>query len=389
MVISLFFFGTAGPKLAWAKKKGHPTRIAYLEAARRALVEGDVARAVKVLSLARKCWLAHKEGCGFSQVDYEVLLGVVYMEHAQYRKAAQSFRKVLLKQPARRAVWLYYGQALYELRLFPRSAGALRKAQGVRDDSAVYWILRARAEVKAGELRQARDTLEEGLRHLPEEAGLYRELAFLFSRVGLLCAASKMAYHYAVVTHGDPMAYFYVAEELVAHGRARMAARVLEEARMIRPHDPEVLERLAHAYARAQRPSAAARLYEMAAKLNPPRASRLAYAAAESYRASGHTRRALRANARVDEEKRRLLQRLNIYLGAKKYGRALMLRRPIIRADAMSGSVRYRLAYAAVRLGRFRRASRLLKRVRGGHAAMAGRRAEPSAPCKEEPCTCP
>ncbi len=359
-------------------------RIAYLEAARIAILEGDTARAAKVLSEAARCWKKEREKCGFLREDYLNLTGVLYMEHGRYREAAENFRQVLLKQPERKAVWLYYGRALYELKLYERAAGALKKAQGVRDDTPHYWVLRARAEVNAGRPDDALRVLGSGLESLPQSREIHAELVNLYLQAGLFFTARDMAARF-VETGGDASGYLQIADTLFARGRYHAAVRALEEARMIQPGDPEIIERLAHAYARSGRYLAAGRLYEKVAFKTPDGA----YAAAEAYRASKRYRDALRMNRLVADERKMLVQRLNIYLSAGFYPRAVQLRRPLIRVDALNDEIIFRLAYASIRGGRFSLASRLLREIRGGrYRAQAEEMVELIKPCKESPWLC-
>jgi predicted Zn-dependent protease len=361
-------------------------RVAYLEAARRALVQNDVALAVKALQAARKCWQKKKQRCGFLKVDYLALLGVVYLEYGRFRRAAETFRRVLRARPEREAIWLYYGQALYQIGLYRRAAGALAKAEKLGSRSAVYFVLRGRAEMQAEQMFAARQTLEKGLRRFPRQGALYRALSFLFARVGLFCAAREMARRFADLPQGDLSAYFYVADKLLAQGQARWAARILEEARFTEPDNPQVCQRLALAYARSQRPLAAAHLFERAAR----RKTALVYAAAEQYRICQHFRDALRLNRRVADPRKRYVQRLNILLGAEAYGRAVALKKHLIRHGLLTDEVRYRLAYAAIRIGRYDTAKRLLRLIRGGaYRKMAQRLIRLVKPCEKKPWLCP
>lgn len=367
-----------------ARKGEGQARIAYLEAARIAILEGDTVRAAKVLSEAAECWKKEREKCGFLREDYLNLTGVLYMEHGRHREGAENFRQVLLKQPERKAVWLYYGRALYELKLYERAAGALEKAQGVRDDSSHYWILRARAEVKSGRPDDALRVLAGGLNNLPRSSEIHAELVNLYLQGGLFRTAQDIAARFAEIS-GKTTLYLQIADTLFTRGRYHAAVRVLEEARVIQPGDPEITERLAHAYAGSGRYLAAGRLYEKVAFMTPDGA----YAAAEAYRACNRYRDALRMNRLVADERKMLVQRLNIYLGVGFYARAVQLQRPLVRVDAVNDEILFRLAYASIRGGRYSLAGRLLKEIRGSqYRAQAEEMAEVIKSCKESPWLC-
>lgn len=356
--------------------------VSYLAVAGQALSEGDMPRTIKALSGARACWQVHETKCGFLREDYDALLGVLYLEYSEYDKAARTLERVLESQPQRRGLGLYLGEALYQLERYEEAARVLRGAKEAGQAIPGYFVLTARAELESGAPTKARSTLAEGLERFEGDAAILRELTLLYGRFGLFETAMDFARRYAKASEGDLIGYLLIADGHRGEKMYRRAAQALEEARLRDPANAEVAERLAYAYAEDGKSAVAARIFRELALSRP----RFAYAASEQYRVAGRYREALRFNARVPNQRRRLIQKLNIYLASESFERATALYRPLGRARALTSPIRYRLSYAAVRAGNPRLAQKLLWRISTSGAA---RLREVIARCREEPWLCP
>ena len=366
-------------------RSGGKPRISYLEAARKALVEGDAGAAARALSAARKCWEEKNRECGFLRLDYQALVGVVYLEYGKHRECVETLTEVVRKEPHRRAAWLYLGRALYELGRYSEAASALRKAEKAGSSSPIYFVLRARAERKAKRYRDARATLERFAERFPRRAEPHRELVFLFGELGFFRTAATMARRYLIRSKGDLVAHLYLSDLLISASRHGSAARLLEEARMVAPRDAGVMERLGFAHARAGNHLTAARLFEKVCASRPG----MAHASAEQYRLAGRFRDSLRVNRRIAEPKARLTQRLATMMKQGSYSRALHLHRALVRAGALTDRVAYQLAYAAVRAGRYDRAESLLREIASPpYRKKAARLTELVAACRGKPWLC-
>lgn len=356
--------------------------VSYLAVAGQALSEGDMATTIKALSGARACWQVHETKCGFLREDYDALLGVLYLEYSEYDKAARTLGRVLESQPQRQGLGLYLGEALYQLERYEEAARVLRGAKEAGQTIPGYFVLTARAELESGAPTKARHTLAEGLDRFEDDAAILRELTLLYGRFGFYETAIDFARRYAKASDGDLIGYLLVADGHRGAKMYRRAAQVLEEARLREPENVEVTERLAYAYAEDGQSAMAARIFRKLAMSQP----RFAYAAAEQYRVAGRYREASRLNARVPDQRRRLVQKLNIYLASESFERATTLYRPLGRARALTSPIRYRLSYAAVRAGNPQLAQKLLWRI---STSGAERLREVIARCTEEPWLCP
>lgn len=384
-ILTLTLCLLSGPADTPRKRPAVP-KVSYLEVARQEIVHGHLKKAIRALAAARRCWRKHRTACGFDRVDYQSLVGLIYLEHGKYRKAAKAFLEVVRKKPQRKAAWLYLGQALYELKKDKAAVVALQRAESVGREMPRYYAMLARAAHRSHQHEVARKTLGKGLRRFPRHRVLHLELTLLYTRHGLLRAGLDVARHYLRVTKGDRLAHLLVADAFIEARRYGRAIRVLEEARLADPRDRRVLERLAYTYARQGHAYASARLFVRLARQDPT----YAHAAAEQLRAAGRRREALRWNHRVPNDKRRLQQRLNLLLASGSFHRALLLETPLRRHDIMGPEVRYRLAHAAIRAGRYAASERLLRGLRGKRwKTRRTRLSEVVKICKEKPWLCP
>ncbi len=341
-----------------------PTPPPYLATARRALAAGRRERAAKVLSAARRCWLAHGTRCGFTRGEFGALSGQIDLAKGHYLAAIRALRQATTERPRDQGSWFYLGQALYRAGQKRAAVKALERAPLVGRSLAGYFLLLARAQREIGAHAAARATLDRGLIAHPRANALWREVAALFQTVGLhegaLVAARTLAKAGASAV---PRIHLSVAADLRRQRQRRAAILVLEEALLLHPDDATATARLAGAYAELGQHLSAARLLARLASTSRPD---VALAAAEHYRLAGASLEALRWNRRVTQARARTLQRATIYLARQQFRRATMLLRPLWRQEQLTSPLRFRLAYAAVRSGQHGLALKVLKTLRRG-----------------------
>jgi len=363
-----------------------PAPVSYLEIARQSIVDGDMERAVQALVEARACWQEHETACGFTRVDYQSLVGVVYLEHHHYEQAAESLAEVVGEQPQRTAAWLYLGQALYYQKRYPDALEALRKAADLGKNMKGYYLLLSRAELAQGQAAAARKTLIDGLGKYPGERTLLRDITLLYTGYGLFRTAVEVGRRYLASSEGDVFAYLLVADAMRNAGATEEALPILEEAHLVSPDDSEVLARLAYTYAEADKPYPAARLFERLARKDP----KYAFETAEQYRILGRSRLALRWNAQVTDAPKRVTQRLAILLGDESFFQATQLVSEAQRVGALDDATRYRLAYAAIRARRMVVAKQLLDGISASALESGKKRLQEVLDrCRDTPELCP
>ncbi|MBN2496949.1 MAG: tetratricopeptide repeat protein [Deltaproteobacteria bacterium] len=299
------------------------------------------------------------DGLEGDEAVLESFRGILDMKAGRPERAIAHFERVLVLKPTQTAVWLYLGQARFQTGRFRESLRALEKGAAVGRKLPAFFQLKARAEKELGLVEAAYGSLEEARGLFPGQDDLVREQALLLVGEGLYAAALSKGQEYLARRPEDRDGYLILGEALRKAGRPREAAVILEQAALRFDQDPEILARLAFAYSTDHRTLAAARLFAKATRLGGEHA----FAAAEHFRLAGRFREAMQMNARVQDPKKKLSQRLAIYLGSAHFSRAAALEGALVSATALDDTCRYRLAYANLRTGDLQTAERLAREV--------------------------
>ena len=144
--------------------------------------------------------------------------------------------------------------------------------------------------------------------------------------------------------------YIALGNALRASGELDEAAVFLEQAQLIFPGSPDVRKVLAHVYIERGEMSAAADLLYNAALLEPE----LLPEAAELYRRSGQTFRAMNLNSQIITQEEKLRQRLALYLEMGSYEQAAAMEIPLRRVGLLAEEdLRYAIAYSLFKTGAF------------------------------------
>ena len=358
----------------------------YVELAQQAIVAGDIDAAIRVLKAAKTCWAEQHEKCGFTQVDYDSLAGVVYLESGLAQKAVRSLEGVVQQQPNRTMAWFYLGQARLRLSQYRKAAKALTEAAPVGIKTPQYYGMLVRAWKGANEYEKARLALAAGLSRFPDDAPLLYEGTTLYLSKGLFLAARDLARRHAAAQGKNPdLAFLMVAESYRKKGWLREAIATLEEATLMCGDDSEAAIRLAYAYAEDGQPLSAARLFERLSSKD----SSFLHPASEQYRLAGHMLEAQRSAMRIEDETKRKAQLAVVYLQVDGFDTVVNLLEPISELDALDDEGTFRLAYAALRSGRLDLAEKLLGRLRGSTLAEPVRQLSRAlASCRTQPYGC-
>lgn len=288
---------------------------------------------------------------------YYTLQGLVFLRQQQAEQAAEALGLARSNGADDPFVGLYLAQALLDLDRAPEALAALDEGWEAAQSLAAAWFLRAEASKRAHLPGEAFVALGEGGDRFPERAEAFRlRQVLLLVDLGLVQGAVDLG-RALLATTDSPRAWATVGESLRRAGQPRDAARLLEEARLRFPEDPDLVLRLAAALVDAERPLAAGVLLEREALLRPE----LALEAAECFRRGGQLTRALSVNARVPDAEERYRQRLGLLLETEDFQRASALEPRLDRVGLLrEDSVVYAMAYARFRIGDLEAASALL-----------------------------
>ena len=323
---------------------------------------------------------ARIEAGRFAPTDRHQLLGYLALRARDYPRAAEELDRVVARAPGRSAAWLYLGVARYRLDQPGAALRALVRAERSGRQLPGYFALRARSERLADTATTAWATLEAGLSRFETDAVLLREQVSLLIEVGALEAGLARTQPLLRVTNRPLADRVWVGRALIEAGALDRSTPWLEAALALalareedaagssrsEPSAVSIRAQLAWVYAQRGRPAIAARL------LDPLRVggSVHAYEAADQYRLSGETGRALAVNRFVGPPARRAAQRLLILVEAGELERAAAFgaRMPPEELDPVGT---YALAFALAHTGQLEAARAWLGRV-SDRAAVPG-----------------
>lgn len=234
---------------------------------------------------------------------------------------------------------------------------ALNEGGADLDALASTWTLRARAHRDRGDLAGAWAAIEQGLERFPQQKALRRQQIMLLIEQGLTREAGALANTLLERKDTTEEDILVIAEALRLAGIHDQAAELLEATLLANPASLEVRVRLAVVHLGADRPFAAARLFETAAALDPEYAAN----AATLYLAAGRPGLALQANAQVQDTSAKVTQRFTILAQTQAWEQAAALAPRLARMGVLDDeSLRYGLAYAHFETGHYEDAEALL-----------------------------
>ena len=208
-----------------------------------------------------------------------------------------------------------------------------------------HWLLEEHA--------LALSTLDRASTRFPEDTGFLRRKVFFLVELGLYREAADRGREYLERSEGKRDDFIALGNAMRVSGEPGEAARLLEQARLMFPADPEINKVLARAYMDLGQMNAAAHLVYEAALIDPSLVSE----AAELYRLAGQTHRALMLNGQISDQPTKFKQRLALLLELQWFEQAASMEADFRRTGLLENEdVRYALAYAIFKTGDFAQA---------------------------------
>ena len=290
-------------------------------------------------------------------VRYYTLRGMAHLRRNELEPARDAFLQAVDSGEAEALVFVYLAQVNYQLEDYRSAIEALDRAGAVVERVPSVYHMKAQAYWLLEEPVMALATLDQAAQIFPEDLSFIRRKVFYLVDLGFFKEAVIQGKRYLAESEGSVEDYVALGNALRASGELDEAASFLEEAQLMFPNSPEVKKVLAHVYIEREEMSAAADLLYQAALLDPELLSE----AAELYRRSGQTFRALTLNTQLVDQPEKYRQRLAIYLQLKNFEQAAAMEIPLRRVGLMEDEdLRYALAYALFKTGDFDGAERHL-----------------------------
>ena len=340
LLILLTLLLGAGPVIA----ADDEDEVDFLALASLMLRDGNIDRAVVALD---QYDTAAEEA---DLVRYYTLRGMAHMRRNELEPARDAFMQAVDSGEAEALVFVYLAQVNYQLEDYRAAIEALDRAGVVIERVPSVYHMKAQAYWLLEEPVMALATLDQAAQIFPEDLSFVRRKVFYLVDLGFFKEAVEQGKVYLTASEGSVEDYVALGSALRASGELDEAARFLEEAQLLFPNSPEVKKVLAHVYIEREEMSAAADLLYQAALLRPELLSE----AAELYRRSGQTFRALTLNSQLIDQPEKYRQRLAIYLQLGNFEQAAAMEIPLRRVGMMEDEdLRYAIAYSLFKIGEF------------------------------------
>lgn len=321
------------------------------------------------------------------RIRYHTLSGLVALNLNEPALAAREFESAIEAGQSDPLVWLYLAQARFRLEDYPAVLDALDRAGDEATGVPAAFAMRAHAAEALGRPDEAWDALESARALFTEHAAEFaRRQVLLLVNLGLFQQASEFGLALLAENPSSIDDAVIIANALREAGRGGDAARVLEQALLAAPEDVRVLKLLAHVYLQQDQPLAAANLLHRAAVFDADAGAD----AAELYRRAGWLMNALLLNGQIRDERTKLKQRLAIYLQMGRFEQAAGMANDLGRSRLIEDEeIRYALAYALFKSGRFGEAERYLQTLtRADLFRRAAELRRTMAACADNPWAC-
>ena len=297
---------------------------------------------------------------GLDKAQYYLLLGLSHLSLSNIEPAYVAFEKSVKHGQKDLMVYVFWAQTAFRQQKFEQVIDFVAKSQGAGDAIAATHMLKANAYWQLKDFHGAWKSLQKGIKTFPDNAEMKRSSVLVLVEAGLFTQAIVEGRHFLSAQHVTPEDYTVISEAFMNGGAPDEAILILEAARLTFPHAKELTVQLARAYMKRGNELIAARLFEHAAMSD----EKFAADAAELYRRNGQYYNALRLNERIVAQKRKIRQRMGIFLEMTRFEEAAGLAPRLFRLGLLDEpSVRYGLAYAQFKNGDLKEAEETLKRI--------------------------
>lgn len=293
-------------------------------------------------------------------VRYHTLRGMAHLRRNELEPARDSLLQAVAAGKAESVVYVYLAQVNYKLEDYRAAIEALDNAGAAVERVASIYHMRAQAHWLLKEPVMALAVLDQASQIFPDDVSFQRRKVFYLVDLGLFKEAVAEGRAYLESSAGKLEDYVALGNALRASGELDEAAALLEEAQLRFPDSPDVRKVLAHVYIERNQMNAAADVLYTASLLDPT----LLGEAAELYRRSGQTHRAMLLNGQLIDQPEKYRQRLALYLELQNFEQAAAMEGPLRRVGLLEDEdLRYAVAYAFFKTGDFDAAERHLAQL--------------------------
>lgn len=343
---------------AWAKKRkdAEPTNIDRINLGKVMLQDRHYDRALAQLEGVK----LDNEKDPVDLAEYWFLVGISLNGLSNWKNAAEAFSKAKANGNLDPRATLLEANAHLQLKAPSEALAALATAPPEARQIGEFYLLESRAHYDSGNKFEAFGALDRGYQAVPESDNIARKRVLLLVDLGLYQTAVDEAQVFFERDSTRPEDYAALATALIEANEKQRATLLLEQAALLYPENVDIRKRLGFAYYEQGRPLSAGDVLYTLALIDGEHAR----SAAELYVQAKRYPRAVRMNAKVEEQSAKVKQRLIILLDENHFEAATGLDRRIERLGLLEDeNVVYALAYAHYRSGNFARMEQLLSLI--------------------------
>lgn len=347
--------------------------VDYLALASRLISDGHYERARSALAEVDETADDH------DRVRYRTLQGLVALRSGEAERAVDYLRTAREQhadretsegndgereaRATRQRIALYLGQALFETEAFEESLEALEQSGEFGDGIASVHMLRAQAHWELGHREKAFTALDRGAERFADDARFMRRKVFYLVDMGFYREAAALGRQYLARAEPGPEDYLAIGSGLRRSNQPKEALTILERARLSYPRHRDIGLALARVYLDQDRTGLAADILSDLARHHPD----LLPEAAELQQEAGRLHRALLLNTAVSDQTKKYRQRLSLMIAMERWEMAAGMEEALTRNGLLDDdAIRYALAYALFKAGRYDRADETLAGISGG-----------------------
>ena len=302
-----------------------------------------------------------KPPANFDPARFHMLHGLTLLSLGEYKPATITLKKSVAAGQQDKVVYVFLAQAYYHIEQYKEAVAALEKAGDEAEKLPGVFLLGAECRWRSKDLIGAYRVLERGIKKFPDDDAIKKAKILLLVDLGLYREAVDEGMRYLSQQGKSADEYVALAEALLKGKQYDKAALLLESARLRFTDDPNLLIQLAKAYLENGHTLIGARLFEHASNISP----KLTADAAELYRRAGRPTTAIRLNAKIEDQKVKIRQRLGLLIETERFEEAAALLPRLERLGLLGeDDVVYGVAYAMFMVGRFDEAERYLKKIK-------------------------
>lgn len=327
------------------------------------------------------------------RVRYYSLDGLVALNLDELARAEVAFEEAISlgrddeEREVADVLWLYLAQARFGQEDWRGTLAALDSARPETTDLASVYLMRAQSLWQLDEIQRAWTVLAAGASRYPERAGEFtRRQVFLLVEQGLYREAAEIGQAFLEQGRATAEDAVVIGNALREAGEYERALRILEAARLTAPENVRLSRVLAQTWLDQGKTLAAAEVLREAAIHDPALMSE----AAELFKRSGWLMQALTLNGQVIDQQKKLKQRLAIFIDLERFDQAAGMEPDLYRTGLLANEdIRYALAYALFKTGRYEEAESHLRQLTDSDLFRKANELRGAMErCREEPWRC-